>query len=197
MDEREFFDRLASSWDANEVNSTPERVNLILDMMNIKKGMSVLDLGTGTGVLLPFISQRIGSEGNITAVDYSVGMLNEARRKFGNLIPNPIFVNKDIENDTIDGEFDRIILYSLYPHLHEPVDTLKWLMKVNLKEDGEIYIAFPCSEDFINNIHKERHAHSDILPSAEKLSAYLRGKEIEAEVVSATSEAYVIRIRKN
>ena len=194
MDQREFFDRIAPDWDVNETMSTPERVNKILDFMNIKEGQSVLDLGTGTGVLLPYLAERVCVTGRITAVDYSEGMLGEARKKFGNLIPTPLFENKDIENDTIEGEFDRIILYCVYPHLHEPVETLKWLKRVNLKPKGKIFIAFPCSEEFINNIHKERHSDSDELPSAEKLMSYLCDNGFNAKTVSATDKSYVISI---
>lgn len=197
MDDREFFDRLAPEWDDNEVNSTPERVNRILDFMGIMRGQSVLDLGTGTGVLLPYLAERVGKDGSITAVDYSEGMLNLARKKFAGIIPSLRFENLDIEKDTIEGEFDRIILYSVYPHLHEPVETLKWLLKVNLNDNGKIFIAFPCSEDFINNIHKERHSHSDLLPSAKDLTKYLQENGLNAVLVSATQDSYIISISKS
>lgn len=194
MDDRQFFDQLAPTWDANEVKSTPEKVNEILDIIGIEKGEAVLDLGTGTGVLLPYIAKRIGEAGKILAVDYSEGMLARAREKYEKLIPNAMFLNLDFENENLEGEFDKIIMYCVYPHLHNPVDTLKWLRKVNLKEGGGIYIAFPCGEDFINNIHKEKHSESDLLPSAEKLAAFFRENGLNAEVLVSNEGAYVVRI---
>lgn len=196
MDDRNFFNNLASTWDDNEVLSTPEKVNEILDYIGIKRGAHVLDLGTGTGVLLPYIAQRTGEDGKIVAVDYSEGMLNRAKEKFSSLKPVPEFLNLDIENETIPGEYDNIILYCVYPHLHTPVDTLKWLGKVNLNEGGKISIAFPCSEKFINNIHKEKHSESDMLPAASKLAAFLCSNGLKAEVISATETSYVINIKK-
>lgn len=195
MDDRKFFDNLAPTWDDNEILSTPDKVNFILDLMDIRKGHKVLDLGTGTGVLLPYIAERIGEEGSITAVDYSEGMLKRAKEKFSKLIPSPVFLNVDFENDNLDGEYDRIILYCVYPHLHTPFDTLKWLRSVNLKPDGIISIAFPCSEEFINNIHKEKHSESDLLPSAERLASLFRANGLNAEVVSASTGSYVINIK--
>lgn len=195
MDERSFFDRIAPSWDQNEVLSTEEKVNHILDIVDLKEGDSVLDLGTGTGVLLPHIAKKIGLNGRITAVDYSSGMLEQAIKKFSYLNPLPEFLNMDFETETISGEYDKIILYCVYPHLHTPVDTLKWLRKVNLKEKGEIIIAFPCSPEFINNIHREKHSESDKLLPASELASNLRKNGLEAYVLEETENAYVISIK--
>ena len=194
MDERGFFDKIASTWDDNEVLSTDDKVKAILEFMDIKEGYSVLDLGTGTGVLLPHIAKKIGIEGEITAVDYSSGMLNIAIKKFSHLVPSPEFLNMDFETETIPGEFDRIILYCVYPHLHTPVDTIKWLKSVNLKKNGKIIIAFPCSPDFINKIHREKHSESDRLLSASQLASFLRQNGLEALVNAETEDAYVISI---
>lgn len=192
MDDRAFFDRLAPQWDAGEVNSTPQRVGEVLDLIGLNPGMRVLDLGTGTGVLLPHIAERIGTEGHITAVDYSEGMLSRAREKFSGLTPKPEFLNLDFENETIEGEFDLILLYCVYPHLHTPEESLKWLRKVNLKHGGRIIIAFPTDEEFINSIHRERHSESDFLPPADELAARLSAAGLEAR---ALARDYVIEIR--
>ncbi|MCH5235767.1 MAG: class I SAM-dependent methyltransferase [Muribaculaceae bacterium] len=195
MDDSAFFDKIAPNWDNNEVLSTPEKVNSILDFMDIQPGQHILDLGTGTGVLLPFIAQRIGPKGKITAVDYSHGMLLQAISKYSKIKPSPEFLKLDFENENISGEYDRIILYCVYPHLHSPIETLKWLLKVNLKENGELFIAFPCGPDFINNIHKERHSEGDALLSALELTKVLRSNGIKADTIQDSDKAYIIRVR--
>ena len=196
MDESSFFDKMAPTWDENEKLSTPERVNHILDFIDIQNGHEILDLGTGTGVLIPFLAQRVGEKGKITAVDYSEGMLERAITKFSHIKPLPEFLKLDFEKDTLQDEYDRIILYCVYPHLHTPVETLKWLFKVNLKDNGIISIAFPCGPDFINNIHRERHSESDVLPSASQLVDYLKLNGLNAVVAAETTEAYIVNIMK-
>lgn len=194
MDDRNFFDRIAPEWDANEVLSTRDKVTKILGYFGFKEGDSVLDLGTGTGVLLPFIAKYIGKEGKITAVDFSSGMLDQAREKFKDLDPCPDFLNLDFENETVPGQYDKIILYCVYPHLHQPVDTLKWLRSVNLKENGSIFIAFPCGPDYINNIHKDRHSESDKLLPPKDLADFLSDNGLEASVLADSPNEYIVKI---
>lgn len=196
MDERTFFDKLAPTWDSNESRSTPEKVREILSYFDLKDGQKVLDLGTGTGVLLPYIAEKIGETGKITAVDYSEGMLAIAKKKYPDLKPAPEFINMDFENENIDDSYDRIILYCVYPHLHEPVETLKWLRGVNLNPEGKIFIAFPSGADFINNIHKEKHSESDMLPSPNVLADRLQSCGLKVEVLADSNEAYVVMVSK-
>lgn len=196
MDEREFFNRLAPTWDANEILSTPRHVRHILSRTGIKTSDRVLDLGTGTGVLLPAIAELTGPAGVITAVDYSTGMLDIARSKFSRLVPVPEFMCMDFETETIPGEYNHILLYCVYPHLHTPVDTLKWLRGVNLADGGTITIAFPTDEHFINSVHRRKHSESDLLPPASKLAAWLRINGLDAIVAEADPHNYIINISK-
>ncbi|MCH5229490.1 MAG: class I SAM-dependent methyltransferase [Muribaculaceae bacterium] len=196
MDERSFFDELSSTWDDNEILSTPEKIREILSFIEIQKNEDVLDLGTGTGVLLPYIAEKIGKQGKITAVDFSVGMLERAREKFNRLEPFPEFLNKDFEKEKIPGTYDHILLYSVYPHLQQPIATLNKLYRENLKVNGDIIIAFPCGPDFINNIHKERHSESELLPSATKLASILSQAGFKAEVIAESKEIYLIKIKR-
>ena len=191
--EIEFFDMLAPEWDNNEVRSTPQRINHILDLISIDRGMDILDLGTGTGVLMPYLSQRVGVDGKILGVDLSDGMLEIAKRKYGSL-NNVEFLKIDFEEQIIPGNYDIALLYSVYPHLHYPKDTIDWLFKMNIKPGGKIIIAFPSDEKFINEIHHSRGADSDCLPEASELSKTISGWGYEAKVVEDSEDAYVISV---
>lgn len=192
--EIDFFDSIAPTWDENEIRSTPERVRSILSKINIRKGMDILDLGTGTGVLVPYLSEMTGENGHITAIDLSEGMLNLARKKYGSL-RNVEFLNLDFEEEQIPGKYDIALLYCVYPHLHAPAETLEWLFKMNMKKDGRIVIGFPSDEKFINDIHHERKAEHDHLPPANTLAEMINHWGLKADVIAATSDEYIITIR--
>ncbi|MBD5264340.1 MAG: class I SAM-dependent methyltransferase [Bacteroides sp.] len=193
--EIEFFDRLAPQWDANEVRSIPERVKSILGKLSIKPGMNVLDLGTGTGVLLPYLSGMVGTEGRIAAVDLSEGMLSIAKKKFGHL-ENVEFLRLDFEEEELPGMYDVVMLYSVYPHLYDPAATMEWLFKMNIKPGGMIVIAFPSDEKFINSIHHDRKSESDHLPPANVLADRIREWGFDTQVVAATPDEYIITVKR-
>lgn len=193
--EVDFFDMLAPTWDANEVRSTPGRIMTILGRLPIKEGSRVLDLGTGTGVLVSYLSEMVGDEGHVTAIDLSEGMLSRAIKKYGDL-GNVEFLKIDFEEEQIPGIYDVAMLYSVYPHLHAPADTIQWLFSMNIAPEGCIVIAFPCDEVFINNIHHERKSESDHLPPAHALARMIESWGYRAEVVAASKDEYVVVVRR-
>ena len=85
MSEKEFFNSIAEEWDKiTKVNE--EKINFLLSRIHIQEGDKVLDIGTGTGVLIPFI-RGFNKMGEINALDVSEGMLCKAKEKYSNL-PN-------------------------------------------------------------------------------------------------------------
>lgn len=194
-EEVHFFDKLSETWDAHEIRSTPVKIRQFMDIVSLKDGMSVLDLGTGTGVLLPFLSQAVGPKGRVAAVDVSEGMLSKAIEKYGRL-DNVTFKKIDFEEQDLTDRFDVIFLYCVYPHIHFPERTLKKLTADNLNEGGRIIVAFPSDENFINNIHKERKAESDLLPSAPALAKRFRAWGLDSRVRAYSPDLYVVEVRK-
>jgi demethylmenaquinone methyltransferase/2-methoxy-6-polyprenyl-1,4-benzoquinol methylase len=196
MTEREisFFDNAAPLWDENEVFSTNTIVSRILDIINVDEGMHVLDLGTGTGVLVPQLLQRVGTSGKVLAVDISDGMLQHARAKCNGSASHDVFLKADFERERLPGRYHRIIMYCVYPHLYRPVSTIKKLLSQNLTNNGTLTIAFPTTALNINNVHRHRHIHSQFLPSAVSLSTHLRSHHIVANATS--NNPYIVTITR-
>lgn len=190
--EKQFFDKIAATWDENEIVSTPERINAMMDLLDVKPGMNILDVGTGTGILIPFFYNRIGDGGSVTAVDGSEGMLKRAVEKYGSLRVVR-FLKADIEEHSVDGCFDLIMLFCVYPHLNCPVQTLSRLVENNLSPGGRLFIAFPTDEDFVNDIHRETKAPNRLLPPAGILVDGLGEGGLKATVVS-TTHPYLVMI---
>ena len=52
-----------------------------IDLLALRAGHRVLDIGSGTGLNFPHLQRRIGPTGSITAVDASPQMLRQAQRR--------------------------------------------------------------------------------------------------------------------
>jgi ubiquinone/menaquinone biosynthesis C-methylase UbiE len=66
----------------------PERLKFlppdkILSALNLQQGMSVADIGAGTGYFALPIARGVGRGGRVFAVDFQQGMLDHLRQKLG------------------------------------------------------------------------------------------------------------------
>lgn len=161
-----FFDKLASVWD--ETNTRNEKViEEILFKGGIKKGIKVLDVACGTGVLFPDY-QKLGV--NITGIDISENMVNIAREKF----PAAQVICGDATEFSFDDKFDAVMIYNAFPHFDEAEKLIENLSQV-LKSSGRLSVAHGISEKELAECHSG---------SAKKVSVPLVKKEVLAEMMS-------------
>ena len=71
-----FYDLISAEWPVYRAG----RVAAI-DLLALRPGHRVLDIGCGTGLNFPLVQDRIGPTGSITGVDASAQMLAQAQRR--------------------------------------------------------------------------------------------------------------------
>ena len=64
----------------------------LIKRSGIKPGMTVMDLGCGSGAFTPFVARAVGEQGKVYAVDIQPAMLKQLERKL------PETENQDISN---------------------------------------------------------------------------------------------------
>lgn len=84
----------------------------LLDMMDLRPGMRVLDYACGAGANFPYIIERIGPTGQLVGVDYSEEMLSAAREQFiiGKGWDNIQLVQADAAEMHFDEPFDAVLV---------------------------------------------------------------------------------------
>lgn len=194
MADIDFFNKMAPSWDETNSSLNLPAIKKIFRLSGITKGMDILDVGTGTGVLLPLLADTVGNKGSIMAVDIAEKMLAEAVKKARTLDPHPVFLLANVETDAIPCRFDRIIFYCVFPHIHNPEETLRKLVDNNLKHGGKIVIAHPTGSANINRMHGRRPIQSELLPSGAELKRRVEAAGMHAEVLADTDELYLVTI---
>lgn len=172
---KDFFNEKAERWD-QITNHNPQKIKFLLEKIKISSGNIVLDVGTGTGILIPFLLELVGHEGQIIAVDLSEKMIELAQKKYPK--QNVNFVVGDVNNLILDEiRYDAVICYSVFPHFLSPEETLLNLWKL-LKPEGQIIVCHSESKDTIN------HRHQSV--GAQEISLGLpESKEVEKLFVKA------------
>ena len=90
--------------------------------------LRVLDIGTGPGFYAIILARR-GYD--VTAVDYSEGMLQEAKRNAGALADKIRFARMDAQKLAFaDGSFDAIVTRNLTWNLPDPAGAYREWMRV-------------------------------------------------------------------
>ena len=68
------YDQLAAEWDLRFTAEDLEFLTFKVDQFGVKKGMDILDLGCGTGILFDILRRRVGKSGTVTGIDFSLEM---------------------------------------------------------------------------------------------------------------------------
>lgn len=196
MDRVDFFDRHASGWDEAEVQDIGFRLARVVRLSKAQTADRILDVGSGTGVLIPHVLEVIGPEGSIVAVDISSEMISVARAK--GFPANVEFLLADIQDTGLpDSSFDRVICNAAFPHFTDKTKALLEMLRM-LKPGGTLVISHPIGRDVVNNLHKEvsRVVAEDRVPTADRMRKILQDTGLEEIQVIDEPEFYLAAARK-
>jgi demethylmenaquinone methyltransferase/2-methoxy-6-polyprenyl-1,4-benzoquinol methylase len=194
MGKEQFFNERAENWDQISKNDAA-KVDMLTRLLLIQEHDTVLDVGTGTGVLLPVLSNYTSGK-NITAIDSAREMIAVAMRKFEEL--GCSFIHGDVVSHLFAPDsYDVIVCYSVFPHIDDKPRMIKNLLGA-LKRGGLLAILHSCSKERINGVHV--HAHRDVsmdgLPPADVVADFMRKQGLRLEVVIDNSEMYAVYARR-
>jgi len=166
MSRKKYFNEAARTWDERfYTQNLSSFLEKLVTQFGLEPGQHILDVGTGTGVLIPYLIQAVGPYGSVTAIDYSEKMIQMCKTKYLHL--ENVNVNlKDIEEDAFPPEsFDAVICFGVFPHLE---NKKKALLNINhtLKHGGILIIAHALSSEELKDHHNSASSCvvNDVLP---------------------------------
>ena len=182
----EFFDRLASGWDAETLRSD-EIINTILDNAAVTGGKGILDVACGTGVLIPdYLKRNVAS---VTSIDISPKMAEIAKEKFKQ--ERITILCGDVESTAFDRLFDCIVVYNAFPHFPDPERLIRILSGL-LRPGGTLTVAHGMSREKIDAHHHGTASHvSNGLMPADDL-AVIFGKHLTVTTVISDERMYQV-----
>lgn len=136
---REFASSMAQHWDDISAGLHSPLASMFSMAGLAPRGLSVVDLGSGTGIMLPLLS-RFASK--VYAVDHSSEMLEQARRRCEKLgIENVEYLVSDLSSlkEKITG-CDALLLHFVMHQVASPQNLLSDLYPL-LKKGGRLLIV--------------------------------------------------------
>jgi len=194
---KEFFDRHASSWDHRlRYAEKQQQLREVLSWFGVKRGEIVLDVGTGTGVLLPYFEETVGAQGRVAAMDFSLHMLKQAKmRKFSG---DKTLVNAGVTAIPFrSGQFDRVTCFCAFPHFPDKEKALDEMVRV-LKKDGYLFIAHLHSVEEIISLHEATGGAvmRDKLPDPENLRTMMNNSGLQEISIISQPGKFLAQGRK-
>jgi ubiquinone/menaquinone biosynthesis C-methylase UbiE len=114
---------------------------LALDMLDVRAGAHVLDVGCGSGNAVRELAERAGPTGSVVGLDRSAVMISEARKRLSNSGMPVDFLQGDVFNMEFPSQsFDRVRADRVFIHLKKPASALGEMVRV-LKDDGRVAIC--------------------------------------------------------
>jgi len=197
MQLQEYFDQLAPTWDNELSPDGLKKLGKIVKELGIRPGYRVLDIGSGTGVLLPFLIAELNGEGKIVALDFSAEMLNQAHTK--GFKPMVCFAQADVLAIPLDdNSVDLAICNSAFPHFDDKGKALKEMGRV-LKNRGRAAICHTMSRQMINQLHQSIGGvvANDLLPDEFELRALIKQAGLKTIHFEDGPERYLVIAEKN
>lgn len=113
----------------------------IVDALEIKPGMRVVDLGAGTGYMMPFLGPAVGPEGKVYAVEIQQDFLAMLRvRAHHEQLPQVEVVQDTATTLPLPEKVDRVLLLDTYRELEEPMAMLR-AIRAALKPGGLVVVV--------------------------------------------------------
>lgn len=186
-----FFDQQAAGWDAGVPADVIQRAREILQGLGILPGSRVLDVGCGTGVLVPMLREQMKAAGFVVATDVSMNMLREGRHKYGGAFAGSM--QSDAAHLPLrESSFDWILCYSVFPHFSDQRGVVA-VLSVALRPGGRLAIFHSKSREDINAFHRsvggEVGGHE--LPDEPEMREILEGAGLNVERLENRSDRYL------
>jgi ubiquinone/menaquinone biosynthesis C-methylase UbiE len=156
--QKRYFNENVDLFEPPLPKGVPERLKATVRASRLRRGERVLDVGTGTGILIPYVLKYGPSE--IHACDLAEKMLRRVKEKFPQVIAHLCDVGGlQLPDDSLDVAF----INACFSNIMDKSKGLNNLYRL-LRRKGRLVVSHPLGRDFIVELKKHTPFHLDLLP---------------------------------
>ena len=186
----DFFSGLIHVFDPPLPEGVPERLDRVVAAGGINEGDVVLDVGAGTGILIPFL-ERYRPE-RIYACDLSTAMLEHLQKKY----PSVEIIFADVGEVLLPPEsIDAVFINAAYPNIMDKNRAFLNLSKM-LKTAGRLVISHPLGKSFVEKLKERSPFPLDEFPHRREAETLLAPYGLEVDDLVDDPELYLLTARK-
>jgi len=196
MVQRKFFEHLASQWDDRQPENRREILERLLARIDryLLKSDRVLEVGTGTGELIPILKRRY-PQIKLTSIDFASAMIELARKRQ----PQGGLVQADVHFlPFTDEKFSTVLCHNSFPHFSDKKRALEEIKRV-LVQAGFVLILHEQNRDQVNSIHSgalSKEINHDLLPSGDEIQALFLQAGFRTALIEDSEDHYLVGARK-
>ncbi len=132
--------RVAQSLGAHDREQTQKPRDLVA-ALKLKPGMTVADIGTGIGYMLPFLNEAVQPGGKLVAEDIFPDFLEKAKANAASKKLDVTFIHGGVKDPKLPaGAIDLALVLDVYHHFDYPEQMLAGLA-AGLKPNGRLAIV--------------------------------------------------------
>jgi precorrin-6B methylase 2 len=137
-----------ADWLERPERESEENVEGALDAIGLKPGMTVAEVGAGTGYVTLRMAKRVGPSGKVYANDLQPEMLERLRQNAAKTgVTNVVTVLGDANDPKLPANtMDLVLLVDVYHEFSQPQQMLRKIRET-LKPDGRLVLLEHRAED--------------------------------------------------
>jgi ubiquinone/menaquinone biosynthesis C-methylase UbiE len=188
--QRKLFDELYHLFDPPLPVGVPERLERIVASAEILKGDNVLDVGSGTGILVPLIQKH--EPARIFACDLSETMLRQLKKHY----PNVEAIVSDIRELALpDLILDVVFINACYPNIVDKLGAFANLGRMT-RPAGRMVISHPLGKAFIDSLKQKVPFPLDDFPEKSEAEILFEPFGFSIKEFVDESELYILVVTK-